>query len=85
MKKILIISICIFITLLAFTGCNSNNSSLPKGRASSIYIIDNDRRDMGSGEFEYLNETTIKFISDEDKRTYYFSTSNLYYIEEEKK
>lgn len=82
MKKIAAIILAIILTL-TLTACSS--SSLPKGRASKITGISSGGGTwtLKSGYFEYINETTIKYISDEDGTTYYLSTGTLIYIIEE--
>lgn len=83
MKKIsAIILVCLLIIVSMLSGCSSNKNILPKGRASDVSIMDSDSKSwfLGSGDFEYLNETTIKFVRDYDQETYYLSASTLRYI-----
>ena len=78
MKK-LIALLLILITVFALTACSA---SLPKGEASNIRVSYGDSFwDMGRGKFEYINETTVKFIRTYDNSVYYISSDNLVFIE----
>ncbi len=81
-KKISVIFSVIFILslLISFSGCTSNDVVLKSGRASSIGLADKKWQRTGPGYFEYIDETTIKFIRDENSKTYYFITDNVTFI-----
>lgn len=82
MKKVIAIILAI-VFAFALTACS--NGSLPKGKASEITGMSSGGGtwSFGSGYYEYINETTIKFIRDKDGKTYYLSAGTLMYIIEE--
>lgn len=82
MKKVIAIILAI-IFIFALTAYS--NDSFPKGRASEIRGLSTGGGtwSFGSGYYEYINETTIKFTRDKDGKTYYLSTGTLMYIIEE--
>ena len=76
MKKIILFFI-IAMFMLSFSGCVSDNN-LPAGRASEVRVNSGDSYwELGSGDFKYINDTTIEFIRDVDGKVYYLSTSTL--------
>ena len=86
-KEVSIVCIVIAILLLSIFILSSCFPSLPKGRASAFVVssTNNSSYDYGSGKFKYLNESTVKFVSDRDGKTYYFSTEHIKYIKKESK
>lgn len=89
MKKILIVFVLVF-SILSLQSCSvlGNNSdepayspNLPSGRAREIRVQQDDYIiDLGPGEFEYVNETTLKVVRDSDGQMYYVSVANLIFI-----
>ena len=66
------------ILLFSLSGCVSSDSELPSGRASEVRINNgNSYWDLGSGNFQYISDTTIKFVRDSDGKVYYLSTSTI--------
>ena len=78
MKKLVILFLILTALTLSLLSCTSTTDELPSGRASEVRIENGDSYwDLGSGNFRYINETTIEFIRDYDGKTLYLSTSTL--------
>ncbi len=69
MKKIICLVVCITI-LVILTSCGSK---LPKGEASTIILVSGGSFDDAT--FEYVNEHTVKIISDGE--VYYVPNSYI--------
>ena len=79
MKKLMFLFVV--LATVIFSSCSN---SLPRGKASTVKIMDGSSwRNLGSGQYEYVTENTVKFIRDDDGETYYLNTDNLIYIIEE--
>lgn len=81
MKKVLVFLVTL-ILIFGLVGCTQTNE-LPKGKVKRIDVICDWNNDMSrtfaGGEFEYINETTIKYIDDEGN-LYYLSTSTISFL-----
>ena len=73
MKRSIIFAICAFALLLMLVGCGN---SLPKGYG---YINVDFRSADIEGNFEYVNETTVK-VTTESGEVYYIPTTSIRYI-----
>ena len=77
----------LFLALLLVVGIflsSCSEKALPSGRASTVRVMDRDGWiNLGSGEYEFISDTTVKFICDDDSKTYFLSMHNIMYIVEE--
>ena len=81
MKKIIIYLLLIILCCIGFAGCSTN---LPKGKVDEIVFFSNEGKIIKwtGGKFEYISETTIKYI-DVEGNIYYFSIDSLCFIKVE--
>ena len=74
MKKIICLITCIVI-LFVLTGCGSK---LPKGEATRIDLVGGGT--ISESTFEYVTESTVKIVREEDGQVFYIPNEQIYRI-----
>lgn len=70
--KLIAFALAILLLVMSLAGCSSK---LPSGKASRIDFIDG--WSIRAAEFEYVNESTVKIIREDDGQVWYVPTSSI--------